>query len=378
MTNRERLLRFLAGRETDRPPIWLLFPYHRVGYYADVRAEPSYRAVFELSKTHAVMLDRRNFAVPLHAQEVATRRTVIRRADTAGDPGDQRTEVSYRGRTLHAEIRCRGGDTSHRKLIANDEDLETYLEFPIETDRKVIEAHLADLLPAYLAEKAEFPADCGAMMLDLGEPISHLYHAAELTEYPVWSLTHAEAIRRHLDRAFEFYRIKYRYCLEHDLADVYFMVGSEMASPPMVSRKTFQEWIVPYSRELCRLVHSYGKHVIQHYHGQIREILPDFLTMGADALHTIEAPPVGNCTLAQAFDVVGDRIGLIGNIQYDCFRSYHPAQMREAVRQVMSEGGGRRFMLSPTAGPYEPVLSDAMQANYLEFMNAGVDFGSRA
>jgi hypothetical protein len=34
-------------------------------------------------------------------------------------------------------------------------------------------------------------------------------------------------------------------------------------------------------------------------------------------------------------------------------------------------------MLSPTAGPYEHTISPAMQANYLEFMKAGVEFGAR-
>lgn len=377
MTNRERLLRFLSNQELDRTPIWLLFPYHKVGYYADVRTNPLYHDLFEMSKTSAVMLDRRNLQIPLHAQDVVSRETSARAPGGSNGVADRRSELSCRGRTLYWEIRHRDGDTTHKKLVCNDEDLETYLEFPVETDRKVIEANLAKRLPAYLAEKAEFPEAYGSMMLDLGEPIGPLYHAAELTEYPIWSLTHPEAIRRYLDRAFEYYRIKYEYCLKNDLADVYFMVGSEMASPPMVSRQTFQQWIVPYSTELCRLVHSYGKHVIQHYHGQIREILPDFLTMGADALHTIEAPPVGNCTLPQAFDVVGDRIGLIGNIQYDCFRSYTPVQMREAVRDVLREAAGRRFMLSPTAGPYEHTISPAMQANYLEFMKAGVEFGAR-
>lgn len=370
MTNRERLLAFLNNREIDRTPIWLLFPYHKVGYYADVRANPLYRDSFEMSKTCAVMLNRRNLSAPLHEQGV------VRRDTAAGDSG-RRSELSYGGQTLYSEVRRSEGETCQKKLLGNDEELETYLSFPIETDRCVIEGHLARQMAGYLAEKAEFPADYGAMMLDLGEPIGPLYHAAELTEYPIWSLTHRDAVRRYLDRSLEFYRIKYEYCLRHDLADVYFMVGSEMASPPMVSRATFQEWIVPYAQDLCRLVHSYGKHVIQHYHGQIRDVLPDFLTMGADALHTIEAPPVGNCTLTQAFDVVGDRLGLIGNIQYDCFRACTPAEMRAAVGTVMEEARGRRFMLSPTAGPYEHTITAAIQANYMEFMKAGVEFGAR-
>jgi uroporphyrinogen-III decarboxylase len=160
----------------------------------------------------------------------------------------------------------------------------------------------------------------------------------------------------------------YRYFLERNLADVYFMVGSELASPPLVSRKTFQRWILPYATELIEMIHNHGAKVIQHYHGMIKQILPDFVSMAPDALHTIEAPPVGNCTFTEAYQIVGDKIVLIGNIQYDNFRSDTPAQMAEAVRAVLNECKGKRLILSPSAGPYEPAISERIQANYLTFM----------
>ena len=67
MNARERLFAVLNGEPTDHVPIWLLFPYHRTGYYGDVRDEPSYRPVFEASKQYAIMLNRRNPRVPLFA-----------------------------------------------------------------------------------------------------------------------------------------------------------------------------------------------------------------------------------------------------------------------------------------------------------------------
>ena len=117
------------------------------------------------------------------------------------------------------------------------------------------------------------------------------------------------------------------------------MVGSELASPPMVSRDTFRKWIVPYARELIAMIHAHGKYAIQHYHGQIKLILEDFVEMAPDGLHTIEAPPTGNCTWSEAYAVIKDKIALIGNVQYDLFRSCTPAEMREHVRQVIAEVG---------------------------------------
>ncbi|HEY3375861.1 MAG TPA: uroporphyrinogen decarboxylase family protein, partial [Armatimonadota bacterium] len=191
---------------------------------------------------------------------------------------------------------------------------------------------------------------------------------SNLEEYAIWSLTMHDTMTRLLDRLMVRYRIIYRYLLEQRVGEVFFMVGSELASPPLVSRATFQQWVVPYSRELIALVHAYGKYVIQHYHGQIKEILPDFLTMAPDALHTIEAPPVGNCTFSEAFEIVGDRIGLIGNIQYDEFHRLTPDAMAQAVQEVLDECRGKRFMLSPTAGPYESDVTPRLHDNYLRFL----------
>jgi hypothetical protein len=64
-----------------------------------------------------------------------------------------------------------------------------------------------------------------------------------------------------------------------------------------------------------------------------------------------------------------------GNIQYDDFRSLEPEQMESMVRRTLAEGRGGRFILSPTAGPYEPWISARMQRKYVRFLEAGVKYG---
>jgi uroporphyrinogen-III decarboxylase len=279
--------------------------------------------------------------------------------------------LEYKGRRLWSETRQELGNTKIKKLLSNPEDLEFYASLPVNLDPGRIERELNAQMPLYLQEMAEFPIELGSMMLDIGEPVGPLYHDSQLEEYSIWSLTHSDLVVDLLDRIQQQKRIFYRYCLERDLADVYFLVGSELASPPLVSRPTFLKWIVPYATELIEMIHSYDKKVIQHYHGQIKRILPDFLTMKPDALHTIEAPPVGNCTFTEAFNVVGDQIALIGNIQYDEFRRFTPEEMASEVRKVLAECQGKRLILSPSAGPYEEELSPRQVENYLAFLQAG-------
>ena len=372
MTARQRLMAALSGESSDRVPIWLLFPYHTTGYYVDVRTVPAYRPVFEASKQYAIMLNRRNLGVPLYAPDVVQSDETL----TVAGRTIRRRTLTHGGRRLTSETSQGPGGTRIRKLLQSDEELEIYCSLPVLRDQALIEAALEAQMARYRQEQAEFPAEYGAMMLDLGEPISWLYHDANLEDYSIWSLTHRDLVVEHLRQVMYRTRHIYRFCLERDLADVYFMVGSELASPPLVSRETFQHWVIPFAQELIEMVHAYGKKVIQHYHGQIREILPDFLAMAPDALHTIEAPPVGNCTFTQAYDVVGNRITLIGNIQYDDFRSLTAAQMGEAVRAVLEECRGRRLMLSPSAGPFDPNPPAQVIENYLAFMKAGWEYGA--
>jgi len=332
MTARERLFAALDGKPTDHLPIWLLFPYHPLGCYVDVQTHPGYREIFEYSKDRVIMLNRRSPGIPLFRE---------------------------------------GSDPCLEQRIATDEQLDDILSRPVMADKERIEALLDEQLPAYLNEKNEFPSQYGSMMLALGEPINWLYGNADMQEYAIWSLTRREEITAFLDRVYEQKKLVYRYFLERDAADVYFLVGSELAAPPMVSHDAFREWIVPYAKGLIDLVHSYGKKAIQHFHGQVRTLLDDFVVMGPDALHTIEAPPVGDCTFTEAFDAIGDRMALIGNIQYDEFRALTPDRMEIEVQKVIDECRGKRLILSPSAGPYDEQLTERMKDNYLTFIKSG-------
>jgi hypothetical protein len=314
-----------------------------------------------------ITLNRCGFSVPLWTAAVEQRHERLQEGSTT----IQRHTVTWRGRSLVAEVRRSPDKTEVRKLLESEADLLFFLELPLERDPARLTAALDAQLPGWLETRAAFPSDLGATMLDLGEPVNPLYHYSQLDAYAVWSLDHADAIQAWLDRAMERLRVVYHWTLERRLAETYFLVGSELASPPLLSRRTFQRWIVPYARELIGMIRAAGCRSIQHYHGQIRHILADFVEMAPDAVHTIEAPPTGNCTLSQAWDVVGDRFALIGNVQYDRFRAATPDEMRAEVRAVLAEAAGRRLILSPSAGPYEAPISDRMRDNYLAFIDEG-------
>jgi uroporphyrinogen-III decarboxylase len=384
MTARQRLFASLEGKQTDRVPIWLLFPYHPTYYYVDVRNHPDYKPIFEASKKYAIMLNRRNLGVPSDARMLCVRKNsiplfaleVTYRSEELqkGRVKIIREHIEFNDRSIFEEHQISESGNKIKKPINSDADLEFFCSLPVETDEKRLYSDLDARLPEYQVEKQEFPEEYGAMMLDLGEPINPLYIGSNLEEYSLWSITQSELVKDFLERNMERLKIIYKWCLERDLADVFFLVGTELASPPLVSRDTFNEWVVPYDKELIDLIHSYGKKVIQHYHGQIRDVLSEFLYMGADAIHTIEAPPIGNCTFTQAYEEVGDKITLIGNIQYDDFRSFSKKQMIAAINSVLDECKGKRFILSPSAGPFIESLPKQMIENYITFMETAWNY----
>jgi hypothetical protein len=372
MNGRERLFAILNGEKVDHVPVWLLFPYHRTNYYADVRNIPCYSEVQSAAEKYAITLNRRNFSCPIFTSEVKFENIEFT------DQGDivKQTHCSFNGTTIISEIRTGTNGTKIKKLLNSVEDIEFFCNLPVETDLTVLHHYLDKWRYDYLCEKSEFPEDLGSMMLDLGEPISALYGVSNLEELAIASVL--PDTNRHiinfLNNVQERFRIIYRYCTDHNLADVYFMVGSELAAPPMFSIDTFKKWILPFSKELIAIIHSKGAKVIQHFHGQIKELLPFFVEMAADGLHTIEAPPIGNCTFTDAYRIVGDKITLIGNIQYDDFRALSQDEMRQSVLRVLDETKGRRFILSPSAGPFDENPEKNFINNYLTFIETAWNY----
>ncbi len=370
MNGRERLFSALNGEPSDRVPIWLLFPYDKTGYYADIRRLPRWKEVHEMSLRKAITLNRRNLGAPLFTPEVR-----ISQQDFEENGAKvSRTAYEWRNVKLHSETRRSPGETTIKKLLESEDDLEAFCSLPLLASKDAIGRHLDAQMPQYLKEKEEFPDGIGAMMLDLGEPIGPLYHNANLEELAIWSLTRSELVESFLEKAMEGKRIVYEYCLERNLAELYFMVGSELAAPPLVGIETFKRWIVPFAAELTEMIHGKNCKAIQHFHGKIKQILPYFLEMGADALHTIEAPPVGNCTMSEAYELVGDKIALIGNIQYDDFCRWSPERMREETEKLLRECQGRRLILSPTAGPFDQNPPELLLENYKAFMETAWNF----
>ena len=183
-----------------------------------------------------------------------------------------------------------------------------------------------------------------------------------------------------LDVALERLLDELKYCLENDLGPIYHFCGPEFALPPLMSPGDFEEFVVGYDTQLIDLIHSYeGKYVHMHSHGKVGKFLEKFAEMGVDGLNVLEPPPIGDTILSDAKARIGDRVCLIGNIQYDDLARGTEQSIERLVAEAIEQaapGGG--FILSPCATPYERPLPQKASRNLIHYLKMARKHGSYA
>lgn len=365
LTSRERLTRLFNGQDIDRIPIWLLAPFHRLNCYADIYNIPCYKKIIEYIGKYCDTFDRRHFDTGFcYSSSQLINKEIIQKEENGNKIKEE--IVSYKDFKLSKVIASGKDGSKINHFVEEIEQLDKILEIPykpVEPDTSM-----------YLKEKEEL-GDKGLMMMDIGDPLCPLYNLMSAENFSIFSLTDYEKILEFSDEMYKRVYNLYKYLLERNIGEVFFIVGAEFAGPPMVSPQKFNEMSSRYVKGICDLIREYGKKSIVHYHGNLYRVLDGMKTMNPDGLHTIEAPPIGDCTIPQARAVLGKATVLIGNIQYDDLAHRDKEEIDEMVRLAIEEGKSGRFILSPTAGPYEEHITDKMIENYITFIEAGIKYG---
>jgi uroporphyrinogen-III decarboxylase len=367
MTSRERLWAVLNRQEPDRVPIWMLYPREQYGTYVDVHNLPSYASVMPHIWERTDWLDRRNIPSGAFYTAAAEIETEV----------EEREGWTITRSTLHTPL----GDLSaeHRQDQENASGARTehYCK-EIDDLEKVLSIPYEPVEPDLTAfdEAAGKLGDAGLMMVNIGMPIGVAYGLAHPETFAIWTLTERETLVRFTETMFEREVAFLEKALQKGAGPVFFSVGTEFVAPPMCSPAAFDALITPFDRPIFDLIHDNGGKVIVHHHGNTDAILERIADLGADGIQPIEEPPIGDCTMAQAKRRIGDRVCLVGSVQYDDFERLTPDGMETLVkRQIDDAGAGGGMILAPTAGPYAAVLSERQQENTIRFIDAGRRWG---
>jgi uroporphyrinogen decarboxylase len=159
--------------------------------------------------------------------------------------------------------------------------------------------------------------------------------------------THESQIRRLLERLTEYHLELIRYWAEIG-ADAMFLGddwGSQrsMIISPAMWRRLFR----PYYVRLFDETHRCGMEVIYHSCGNVMDIIPDLIDIGADVLDPIQPVAMDPREIARRF---GGRIAFYGGINTQELPRYTPQQVRDEVRRLIDTLGkpfGNAYMIGP-------------------------------
>ncbi|WP_148258379.1 uroporphyrinogen decarboxylase family protein [Mahella australiensis] len=365
LSSRERLTRLFNGQDIDRIPIWLLAPYHRLGCYADIYDLECYKPIVDAIDKYCDTFDRRGFNMGFCYNGNPEIKWEHSEEDNAGNH-IIKDILRYKDMSLMKYVSTGKDGTKVKPLIEDVDELKKIVDIPYVPPSPDVSK--------FFREQEEL-GDKGLMMVDIGDPLMPLYNLTSAENFSLWTATDYDKILSFLDAIYDRVLYAYKYLLDRNVGDVFFIVGAEFAGPPLVSPTKFRDLSVRYVKGIVDLIRGYGKKSIVHYHGNLYKVLAGMKEINPDGLHTIEAPPIGDCTITQAREALGKDMVLIGNIQYDDLVRKDKDEIEQMIKDAIGEGKSGRFILSPTAGPYETFINEKTVENYLAFINAGIRYG---
>lgn len=95
--------------------------------------------------------------------------------------------------------------------------------------------------------------------------------------------------------------------------DCFRVIGGEYASTQL-GPEGFDRTMLDFDKPMAEIMHEHGALCHYHNHGPMKRFLQSLAEIGIDSLDPIEAPPWGDCTLAEAKAAIGDRVCLVGNL----------------------------------------------------------------
>ncbi len=277
-------------------------------------------------------------------------------------PAGDLTQIVYASRS--------GKPSYHKKYpIESEQDIERFLSVPYVPPRPDCSGFFG--VDSRLG-------DTGIAMFSLGaDPMYSLNRLTGSEVFARWSIERRDMLSEVIDVLLRRTLDWLEWVLAQQVGPLFGYVGPELCIPPLQSPTDFEEWVVRPNRVIHDAIHEAGGTVLVHSHGLMDQVLEGFVSMGADALHPVEPPPMGDVTLADAKRRVGADLCIVGNVQEDDIWRMPQDQFREMVAdtvRVGMEGGG--FILSPTSTPFSwPNITDRAQDNMLALLEVGLDVG---
>ena len=254
-------------------------------------------------------------------------------------------------------------------FLKTDDDIEKLLSLPAEPGERDLSA-----VKAF----SEQISDKGLAYVGYSDPFYAVAHWFDFEDFAIRCLSDLSALRALVER--EFVRIKAELAQILEQARGYEFLfhtaGPELATPPMLPPRVFDELVTPFERELVKMIKDAGQLSSIHCHGRVGTLLDRFLGVGCDVLEPLEPPPQGDIALDEALAHVDARMCLMGYIQDQDLHLAKPGEMREKVEWICQAAKGKTgYIMTPTATPFMHPPSEEFVRNYLDFLRTAQESG---
>lgn len=350
MTSRERLDRCFRHLETDRPGLFIRgvnqqYPAHES--YAPLRKLVTEECDLKTVLYMAGYKDQSKVSYRVEGHSEDFERHVMTVHTPAGDL-ERRWMAGLKGNPGYTE----------KHLLDTPEDAEKYLTLP---DESLI------FDPEIFFQADREMGDRGVVVAEMGlNPAGMVAEHLGSEKFALWSIEHRELICTLMEKEMNVLLKNVKQLIDMKIGPYFALLGEEYITPPLHGPRDFYDFNVVYDKPIADLIHNAGGLLHIHSHGPLKGLLPYFIELGADVLHPIEAPPMGNVTIGEAKEILKGKVCIEGNVQIGDMYKCTSAEIREMVQEVIREAfyDSKGLIVCPTASPYIPVIDARGLENY--------------
>ena len=193
---------------------------------------------------------------------------------------------------------------------------------------------------------------------EIRAPMDHLFMAAGIEEALVGLITEPEVIHKLME---SFAKI----CTAWAVAQVRrgchaIKVSSPFVGAAFLSREMYEEWVVPYEKQIAKAVRDEGAFIYTHTCGAIGDRLDLMAEMGVSGVETLDPPPLGTVNLDEAKAQLKDKLFIKGNVDpVNGLLRNDLDGARKTVEEVFQTGAeGGQYILSTACSVAPPTAPE--------------------
>jgi hypothetical protein len=331
---------------------------------------PAYHPVLEVARRHCEFMV--NFrldwgfglcdpAVIERQSEQVQEGTRKTRTTVLKTPRGELTEVCIHDREV-------GSWGTAKAFVENEEDLARFESLPFEPYRPDVSG---------IERLRQTVGEAGLVYCNgIRDALGTATRAMSEQFRPIFCFTEPERLRRMVDRTQQRLYEHVEYLLDQGCGPVFRLYAIEPFVEPVMPPSFVDEFIVPYDREIVKLIHDRGRHVVMHCHGRLRAQIPRMVQIGIDGVDCVESPPANDATLAEMMRMAEGRFFLWGYVQFEDLARLSGEQIEQQVRAAVEVGGTEgRYILGQAASPWSAEISARTEENWIRMIEAGARYG---